>query len=302
VALVSVASAKLSFVPESACETISVFGSEVPPPEGFITVIAGEGKAAETISEAGIDAESRVALTNVVSRALPFTFTTDPRTKLWPVTVSVKAGPPVATMLGEMESIVGTTPIPDSGTSIFPRPGFENVISRVAVSTAGSEAVNVMPNAHEANEASEDAPPRLQAGVGGLTADEGAPSLKSAELADGRMAKLVTLRLVDPLPSLNSVPSASMATPFGTLPKDMGLGKHPVSEQEPRKPLVPCVTLKSGMGPFTVPERKRDGSRSVPVSPSLTVSVALRKPAGAKAGGLNCKPNQQDAAGATLVA
>jgi len=240
-----------------------------------------------------------VALTKVVSLASPaaggrdlLRFTTDPRTKFVPITVIVNVGPPVATIEGMIVVMVGITPIPASGTSIFPIPGFENVISRVAFSTAGSEAVNVMPNAHEVNEASENPAPRLQVGVG-LTADEGAPSLKSAELADGRMAILVTFRSVNPLPTLNSVPSASEATPFGTLPKDMGLGKHPVTEQEPRKSLVPRLTEKEGIGPLTVPERKSCGSVSTPESPSETVSVANRPPAGAETGGLKVMPKEQ---------
>jgi hypothetical protein len=213
----------------------------------------------------------------------------------------VNVGPPVATIEGAIVVMVGITPIPDSGTSIFPTPGFENVISRVAVSTPGSEAVNVMPNAHEVNVASENPAPRLQGGVGGLTADEGAPSLKSAELADGRMAMLVTFSVVDPLPVLVSVPSASEAAPFGMLPKLIGLGKHEPTEQKPRKALL-CWTEKLGTGPFTCPEIKKVGSGSVAVSLSVTVTLADREPGAALPGGLNCMPNQQDPPGAMAVA
>jgi hypothetical protein len=48
-----------------------------------------------------------VLLTNVVARADPFTCTTDPLTKLLPLTVSVNPAPPAVTLVGEMLDNVG---------------------------------------------------------------------------------------------------------------------------------------------------------------------------------------------------
>ena len=48
-----------------------------------------------------------VALTKVVVRAAPFQRTADPETKLLPLTVSVKAGPPAVALLGASEPSAG---------------------------------------------------------------------------------------------------------------------------------------------------------------------------------------------------
>ena len=74
-------------------------------PPGFRTVT--EAVPAAAISVAGIAAVSWVALTKVVVRFAPFQRTTEPLTKLLPFTVSVKAGPPAAALLGEREVNVG---------------------------------------------------------------------------------------------------------------------------------------------------------------------------------------------------
>jgi len=72
---------------------MSVFGSDVVPPGlGDVTVTASEPAAA--ISEAGIDASSWVALTNVVRRGLPLMLTTALGAKAPPFTLTVNAGPP----------------------------------------------------------------------------------------------------------------------------------------------------------------------------------------------------------------
>ncbi len=60
---------------------------------------------AVAISEAGIVATSCVALWKVVVLLTPLQRTTDPLAKLLPVTVSVKDGPPVVALAGEMEAI-----------------------------------------------------------------------------------------------------------------------------------------------------------------------------------------------------
>ena len=147
-------------------------------------------------------------------------FTADPRTKFVPVAVRVKAGPPVATMEGEIVESVGITPVPDRGTSIFV--AFEKVSSSVAVSRATVDGVNVMPREHCAKEARENPAPNAH-GVPVV----GAPRTKSAEFAEGRMLIEVTLSGVAPLLPSSSVPSISLPMPFGTDPKSTGVGEHP---------------------------------------------------------------------------
>ena len=71
---------------------------EVCPP-GFTTLTCAVPAAA--MSLAGIAAVTRVALTNVVVRAVPFHCTTDPETESLPFAVSVNAGPPAVALLGD---------------------------------------------------------------------------------------------------------------------------------------------------------------------------------------------------------
>src|SRR5512136_368207 len=59
------------------------------------------------MSAAGMLAVSRVLLTYVVARALPFQRTTEPLTKPVPLTVRVNAGPPTAALDGLRLVIVG---------------------------------------------------------------------------------------------------------------------------------------------------------------------------------------------------
>ena len=77
---------------------VKVRALETAPP-GFCTVT--EALPAAAMSAAGIAAVSWVALTKVVVRFAPFQLTTEPFTKLLPFTVSVKAGPPAAALLGK---------------------------------------------------------------------------------------------------------------------------------------------------------------------------------------------------------
>ena len=89
---------------------VKVRALETAPP-GFCTVT--EALPAAAISAAVIAAVSWVALTKVVVRFAPFQRTTEPLTKLLPFTVSVKAGPPAAALLGESEVNVGAAgPLP----------------------------------------------------------------------------------------------------------------------------------------------------------------------------------------------
>jgi hypothetical protein len=79
----------------------------VPPPGGAFTTVT-EAVPAVWMSAAEMEAISLVLLTNVVVRADPFQFTTEPETKFEPFTVRVKAGPPAVALLGEIELIAGT--------------------------------------------------------------------------------------------------------------------------------------------------------------------------------------------------
>src|SRR5437762_2556279 len=74
-------------------------------PSGFCTVTWAEPTAA--MSEAGMLAISRAALTNVVARAAPFQSTVAPETKLLPSAVSVKSGPPYVAVFGVSVVSVG---------------------------------------------------------------------------------------------------------------------------------------------------------------------------------------------------
>ena len=81
--------------------TVNVTAVEVPPPgAGVKTVI--DNKAPVARSEAGIAAVSCVPLTNVVVRFEPLTCTSEPLTKLLPLTVNVSALLPAVALLGEM--------------------------------------------------------------------------------------------------------------------------------------------------------------------------------------------------------
>src|SRR5437899_12760760 len=72
--------------------------SELDAMPGFVTLTKAEPAVA--MSAAAMLAVSRVALTNVVGRGVPFQATREPETKLLPSAVSVNAGPPAAALLG----------------------------------------------------------------------------------------------------------------------------------------------------------------------------------------------------------
>jgi hypothetical protein len=76
-----------------------------PPGDGLLTVTVAVPALAT--SDAGTDAVSWVSLTKVVLNAWPFQSTADEATKLLPLTVSVKAGPPDVTAVGAKEVIAG---------------------------------------------------------------------------------------------------------------------------------------------------------------------------------------------------
>ena len=84
-----------------------------------------EAVPGEAMSLAGIWAVSWLALTTVVVRAAPFHCTSEPLTKLLPVTVSVKAAPPATALLGESalndgaaEPLPSWTILPIDGTPL----------------------------------------------------------------------------------------------------------------------------------------------------------------------------------------
>jgi hypothetical protein len=90
-----------------AATIVNVCPFEVPPPGvGLRTVTVRV--AAEAMSVAVMAAVSCVAETYVVVRLEPFQRTTEVGTKLLPVTVSVKAGPPAVVEVGLSPLVVGT--------------------------------------------------------------------------------------------------------------------------------------------------------------------------------------------------
>ena len=79
----------------------------MPPPGGAFTTVT-EAVPGVAMSAAEMEAVTLVLLANVVVRADPFQFTTEPKTKFEPFTVRVKAGPPAVALLGTIELIAGT--------------------------------------------------------------------------------------------------------------------------------------------------------------------------------------------------
>lgn len=143
--LESSAKLMLSLLAGAAWAIKSVFGSEVVPPGfGVVTVIANVPAVA--ISEAGMEALSSFGLTNVVRRALPLTLTTALGANPPPFTVRVNAGPPVATIDGEIEVI--SMPMPVSG-ALCGEPGPLSETLMVADSLPTIEGVNARPTSHK---------------------------------------------------------------------------------------------------------------------------------------------------------
>src|SRR5260370_19858211 len=85
---------------------VKLTGFEAPPRgAGLVTVTAAI--LAVVMAAAGIAAVNCEGLTNVVARATPAKFTTEPVKKFEPFTVRVKAAPPVSALFGEIVVIVG---------------------------------------------------------------------------------------------------------------------------------------------------------------------------------------------------
>ena len=86
---------------------VKVCGLDVPPPGAGLNTVTGRAPAVAR-SAVEIAAVSCVADPNVVGRSVPFHRTTEPDTKLVPVTVSVSPEPPTAAVAGLSAVVVGT--------------------------------------------------------------------------------------------------------------------------------------------------------------------------------------------------
>jgi hypothetical protein len=106
---------------------------EVPPPGlGLVTVILAVPVL--TRSLAGTWAVILVALEKVVLSAAPFQLTTEPLTKLLPLTVSVRVAEPATALVGDSDEIVGS-PLPIENVVVpeVPPPGVGLVTVMFAV-------------------------------------------------------------------------------------------------------------------------------------------------------------------------
>ena len=86
--------------------TVKLIGLAVPPPGVGLETTIGNVPP-NCASAAVISAVRWAASTKVVTRSLPLNLTTEPGTKLEPLTVSVKPLPPAVTLIGERASIMG---------------------------------------------------------------------------------------------------------------------------------------------------------------------------------------------------
>ena len=110
---------------------MNVTALEVPPPGVELNTVTC-AVPAETISLARIEAVSWVELTYAVVRFVPFHFTTEPGTKLDPVTVSLNAGLPCAALFGAIDVIAGTGLFTTKAAEAVPPPGVGFVTDTVA--------------------------------------------------------------------------------------------------------------------------------------------------------------------------
>lgn len=110
-------------------DTLKLTELEVLPPS--VTVML---KLPAVVSDdAGITADTCVALMNVVVSAVPLKFTTEADVKLAPVTVSVVAGDPTVTVETDTDEMVGAPLLPEEP---FPQPETKARIARIRPSTA----------------------------------------------------------------------------------------------------------------------------------------------------------------------
>jgi hypothetical protein len=85
---------------------VNVCAVDVPPPGVGVNTVT-EDVPTRATSDAGTVAVSEVALPNTVTSAVPFQFTTEPLTKLVPVTVSVNVESPAVAEVGRMDVRTG---------------------------------------------------------------------------------------------------------------------------------------------------------------------------------------------------
>ena len=120
---------------------------DVPPPGAGLKTVTFVDPAV-AMSAAGMLAVSRVSLTCVVVRSLPFQRTTEPLTKFMPLTVRVNAGPLAIALAGLRVVIVGAGLLIERVTVLdVPPPGaglktVTFVDPAVAMSAAGMLAVS----------------------------------------------------------------------------------------------------------------------------------------------------------------
>ncbi len=94
-------------------------GVDVPPPGAGLDTVTVSAPAV-AMSAALIAAVICVALTNVVTFALPLKFTTEVFTKFVPFTVSVNAAPPAVAVVGLMVVVVGRSVGVDATVMVIP--------------------------------------------------------------------------------------------------------------------------------------------------------------------------------------
>lgn len=124
----------------------------VPPPGRGVKTVTGTVPAA-LIFDAATTAVNCVGLINVVASGTPFQLTTEPVTKLLPVTVKVKAPLPAIAVLGLMAVVTGIglltmiVLIVKRSAALVPPPGAgvnteTAAVPAVAILAAGTTAVN----------------------------------------------------------------------------------------------------------------------------------------------------------------
>ena len=108
----------------AACpdEMVNDWAGEIPPPGAGLNTVTCAVPAVTT-SPAGMAAVTRVALTKVVGRSVPFQRTVEPATKFEPLTLRLKAALPAAVLAGVSEANAGTGLFAGGGGGGVPVPG-----------------------------------------------------------------------------------------------------------------------------------------------------------------------------------
>ena len=127
---------------------------DVPPPGAGVNIVIATVPAVVT-SEALIDAVNCVLLTKVVVNVVPFHLITELLRKLLPLAVNVKVAAPAVTLVGEIETRLGTGLLPTGDIvklngAVVPPPGVgvltvTGTVPAVLTWAALTEAVNCKP-------------------------------------------------------------------------------------------------------------------------------------------------------------